>query len=188
MTFIDKWNRLLGHMHEYSDRRGAETAPGRMQWLDDRHDLLEIGCGIGHALAELKSKGKKVVGLDIAPSNAQEASRRYGLEVLIGDMHDLPFDDSAFDGALAWDVFEHSLAPFLVLVELNRVLKLEGKLLIYIPPLLWQDHCVHTIVPTEDQMKDILNKTGFKVDKVVRDLNQGLQYEVIKVGLPALRE
>jgi len=53
------------------DRGGA--SPALMQWLDDGHvkegaRVLIPGCGYGHEVIELASRGHAATGLDIAPS------------------------------------------------------------------------------------------------------------------------
>lgn len=179
--FIKKWKSYLVRYHEPSDRSwSGETPLGRLGWLSPCMRVLDIGCGVGHALNELKAQGKDVVGLDISPLNAAEAKSRFGIDVKIGDMHDLSFEDASIDGVLMWDVFEHSLAPLVVLWEIKRVLRSGGRALMYIPPINWQDHPVHTIVPSRAQMESILSKAGLTLNSVVEDPNVGLEYQITK--------
>lgn len=177
--FTKNWVGYLGKFQEYSDRHGGETPLNRMQWFDNCSKILDIGCGIGHAMMELKSKGKDVTGVDITPDNVIVAAGR-GLNVTVADMHYLPFVDGTFDGVMMWDVFEHSLAPLVTLFECNRVLKSGGHLLIYIPPEHWDEHPVHVIIYTPRQIELLFKKAGFTLQVTVEDTNRGKQYHVVK--------
>ena len=61
--------------------RGAPSPP-LVQWADQHVDLLQgrmvvIGCGVGHDVAYLASKGLEVHGLDIAPTAINMAQQSY---------------------------------------------------------------------------------------------------------------
>lgn len=175
MSFQKKWDKHLKRFHELSDRHweAHETPTGddNMDWLGPCGSVLDIGCGYGHAGIKLIGSGKKVSGLDIHPLNVEQAKSK-GLDARLGDMHDLPFPEEFFDGAMLWDVLEHCLAPLVVLWECQRVLKSGGRLLIYIPSDSWADHPVHTIIPTRTQMQHLFNKSGFRQEAVF-DINGG---------------
>lgn len=178
--FATRWAERLVRFCEPSDRNwSGETPLGRMQHLDPCHYVLDIGCGVGNALDELRSKGHSVAGVDIEPSNVHRAGER-GFDVVQADMHHLPFADETFDGVLLWDVFEHSFAPLVVLWECDRVLKSGGRILMYLPPSNWKDHHVHTIIPTEEQLTALLGKTNLKIEQVTKDLNMGSQVFIVK--------
>ncbi len=56
---------------------------------------------------------------------------------IVGDVHNLPFDDNSRDAILCLAVLEHVKNPILAMQELYRVLRPEGKLLIYVPFLYY---------------------------------------------------
>lgn len=179
--WIGRWADYLYRFWELSIRDWkGETPLGRMEWLDPCQDVLDIGCGAGFAMDELKAKGKLAIGIDITPENV-DLAREKGHSVGVQDMHSLPFADSSFDGAMMWDVFEHALAPLIVLFECNRVLRPQGRLLIYIPPEHWDEHPVHVIIYTDRQIEMLFKKSGFKLDAIVQDSNHGKQYHAIKL-------
>jgi len=179
--FSKKWVNELTRFREYSDRHWVgETPLQRMSVLDSCHRILDIGCGVGNALRELKEKGHEVVGFDLTLSNVERTGETLGVEVFAGDMHDLPFEDESFDGILMWDVLEHALAPLLVLGECHRVLRVGGRMLIYLPPETWQDHPVHVIIPTEKQFRSLVGKVGLNVIGTSKDLNIGTEWHLQK--------
>lgn len=179
--FCSKWDHYLLRFREQSDRgHPGETPLGRMGFLYPCHKILDIGCGCGHALVELKKKGHECFGIDLTYSNAQTARGKGGMTILQGDFHDLPFEDGFFDGVLAWDTLEHALGIYVVLSEISRVLRPNGHLLVYIPPETWADHPVHVLIPTKEQMKFLCKKVGLSLEHQVDDANQGKEWHIVK--------
>jgi SAM-dependent methyltransferase len=64
------------------------------------------------------------VGLDIRPGK--------GVDV-VGSVYDLPFKDNEFDIVLCMVVLEHLEDPQKAILEMNRVLKPKGKILVSVP-------------------------------------------------------
>ena len=58
-----------------------------------------------------------------------DLARDPGVDAL-GDAHQLPFEASEFDTAMAIEVLEHCIEPSLVLSEAHRVLKIGGTLVL----------------------------------------------------------
>ncbi len=56
---------------------------------------------------------------------------------IVGDIHNLPFEDSSKEAILCLAVLEHVENPIKAMSELHRVLKPGGKLLIYVPFLYY---------------------------------------------------
>lgn len=56
---------------------------------------------------------------------------------IVGDIHDLPFEDNSKEAILCLAVLEHVYNPFKAFEELHRTLKPGGKLLIYVPFLYY---------------------------------------------------
>lgn len=83
--------------------------------------VLDIGCGDGLLMEELKKKGIKIKGIDIS-SKAVEIAKNRGLDAIQGDITDrLPFPDKSFKSVLLIDVLEHIFQPLEVLKEAHRV-------------------------------------------------------------------
>jgi len=56
---------------------------------------------------------------------------------IVGDIHDLPFEDNSKEAILCLAVLEHVENPIRAVDELHRTLKPGGKLLIYVPFLYY---------------------------------------------------
>jgi len=98
--------------------------------------LLHAGCGGGEVDIEVR-KYADILPLDISP-NALSWYRRVNgnCHVLHGSIFDIPLPDSSLDGVYNLGVMEHFREDEieLILREFRRVLKPEGKILLFWPP------------------------------------------------------
>jgi SAM-dependent methyltransferase len=67
---------------------------------------LELGCGTGLILARVAEVAREAVGVDLSEGMAQRARDR-GLDVHIGSVCDLPFEDEQFDLTYSFKVLAH---------------------------------------------------------------------------------
>lgn len=90
------------------DRAAAERLERYRELVPPNGAVLDIGCGAGLFLAELKRIRPDVVVRGIEPGHAQAefARQRYGLEVHEGVYQDFP-DDRRYDLIVAFHVAEH---------------------------------------------------------------------------------
>ncbi|MGI5187296.1 class I SAM-dependent methyltransferase [Promicromonospora sp. CA-289599] len=85
--------------------------------------VLDVGCGSGELLEHLQEQGAVPSGVDPAPRMAELArARAIGVDVRLGDLERLPFDDGAFDVVLAVNAFQFAEDQDLALAEARRVL------------------------------------------------------------------
>jgi len=101
--------------------------------------LLDVGCGTGHLAGELLAAGHRVTAVDRLPealAAARADTRDVGL--LRADAGRLPLRSGAFDAVTMLDVLEH-VDDAAALVELRRVLRPGGVLVLTVPaaPWLW---------------------------------------------------
>jgi SAM-dependent methyltransferase len=94
--------------------------------------VLDVGCGQGQILAELRVLGWRVLGVEISPE-AAEAVRRAGIPVAVGPLESHHFEDGAFDLVLFDRVLEHVERPREVLREAHRILRPGGRLVAVVP-------------------------------------------------------
>jgi len=94
---------------------------------------LDFGCGSGRSAGIwLREHGMGYVGVDVSAS-AVAMARALGLQAIQIDDGVLPFEDRAFDVAVAFEVFEHLFEPQRGARELRRVLRPGGLLLTTVP-------------------------------------------------------
>jgi len=87
--------------------------------------LLDVGCGSGARLAQLRTLGWQVQGQDVDPSSAAAAQSR-GIPIFIGELTDANFPDNTFDAIISHHAIEHMANPENILRECLRILKPGG--------------------------------------------------------------
>jgi len=118
------WTRAPGH-DAYWYYRDAffelVPAPGRA--------TLEIGCGEGRVSRDLAQRGHVVTGVDITPALVELAvGTDRGSTYLVGDAEVLPFPDSWFDLAVAYNSLMDVDDMPTAMSEAARVLEPGGRL------------------------------------------------------------
>jgi SAM-dependent methyltransferase len=124
--------RLLGSMFEGIAADIAMAAPA-----DAR--ILEIGSGPGHLSIRLaRDHGLEVIGLDLDPmmvarAEANAAGIAAGPQPMfvVGDVADLPFDAGSFDLVVSTFSMHHWSDPKSGLSEVARVLRPNGRALVW---------------------------------------------------------
>lgn len=99
-------------------------------------ELLDIGTGHGLMLEILGPMARHAVGVDISsPALRLARTRIHGaglahVEFRRGDMYRLPFDDSSFDTVTITRVLASAERPIVVISEVARILRPEGRLIV----------------------------------------------------------
>ena len=126
---------------EFYERMPALPVPldrGRLakQWLPERAELLDIGCGAGYHVRHLARKAKRVVAIDVDRVALQVARRRVRssrVQFLHYDGVSLPFADGSFDAVTLLDVLEHVPDREALVAEIDRVLRPGGVWTVSVP-------------------------------------------------------
>lgn len=99
------------------------------------HVILDLGCGSGAVGRKLLESGKasKMIGVEIFPSAAKEASKYYA-KVHEGDIEamSLPYGQQ-FDYVLCGDILEHLKDPYSVVARIPGWLKNDGHFICSVP-------------------------------------------------------
>jgi SAM-dependent methyltransferase len=100
----------------------------------DASCLLDVGCGTGRFLQFMKQSGdwRVLLGLEVSPFLAQRA-RAKGLDIVMGDVQSVCFQDGSFDVVAMWDVVEHLARPLDALKQIHRILSPGGILILLTP-------------------------------------------------------
>lgn len=104
--------------------------------LGRRGSFVEIGCGMGHFLAEMRGLGWRVLGLEISDFAADRARREHGLEVATGAIGPGALPQGAYDACFMGDVLEHLPRPVEALRVIRGSLSPEGMLAVAVPSTL----------------------------------------------------
>ena len=102
---------------------GLDLVP--RDWRGKR--VLILGCGDGYEVQHAReSLGWQAHGITFHPEEYQARVVDSSLMTL-GDLHGMPFEDESFDCVYSKETLEHVACPMLALIEINRVLRMEGQ-------------------------------------------------------------
>jgi len=154
--------------------RSADLIESRSRTV--RGKLLDIGCGYGFFLQEMKSRGWQVNGIEISQTGRKYAKNRWDIEVFSEPLETLRFPENSFDVVTLFYVIEHVLEPLDLMKEVNRILKPKGLVILRWPhstpivrllgPLSRKLDLYHTPYHLYDfspkTIGRLLNRTGFR--------------------------
>ncbi len=158
------------------------VAPGR---------LLDVGCGSGYYLNEMRELGWRVEGLDPDEHAVRVAQEIYGLKVNLGTLEDIRLESDSFDVITVNHVLEHVLDPVQLIQECNRILKPNGLLLVSTPNYdslghrIFRDRWLSLDVPrhlylfSEKNLKEMARSCGFgeiKLETAIRGAREVFLY------------
>lgn len=97
--------------------------------------ILEIGVGPGKLLLRIAKKGYTVIGIELRRGMADEARKRvrqagFDVDILHQSVYHLPFKDETFDCIVLTFVLAEIAELDQAIVEMKRVLKKKGKIII----------------------------------------------------------
>lgn len=128
--------------------------------------ILDVGCGRGMLVDWLRKHKKNAFGITIMFKDIVVGNKKYQFSrdiLRLGDMHEIPFPDNHFEAIHCKDVYEHAIAPFIVMCEFNRILKIGGLCYIVIPGTEWIKCDYHYSLLNEAQMREMFRKCNFEL-------------------------
>jgi ubiquinone/menaquinone biosynthesis C-methylase UbiE len=128
-TAAGEWDRLRA---ELFGRRA--DLQGLLGLLDPRWTVGDLGCGTGQVSESLAPFVARVIAVDSSPEMLAAARARLGshanVQVRDGQVESLPVADGELDAAVVFLVLHYVAEPADVLLEVARVLKPGGRLLV----------------------------------------------------------
>ena len=134
--------------------------------------ILDMGCGPGYFLDEMKKLGyTDLLGITVSPNDKQSCEEK-GHKVAAYDFSFLPQSEGYYDESVDFiflrHTLEHSPYPIFTLMEYNRVLKQGGKIYIEVPaPDCERKHewnLNHYSILGPNQLAALLIRSGFNID------------------------
>ena len=130
--------------------------------------ILDVGCGTGANLKMLAAYGK-AEGVDISPQAVDFCHERGLDSVKLGAVEQLPYENDSFELVTALDVIEHLDDDIAGLREMRRVLRRDGRILVFVPAFmfLWgvqDDVSNHRRRYTLPSLLKAVEEAGFSVE------------------------
>ena len=143
-------------------------------------NVLEIGCGAGNFLYELKLRYPlwNLRGSDFSVKSI-ETLKTKGIEAYVSNLRKLPEADQSQDIVYAFMIVEHLHFLEQTLAEVKRVLKDDGRFVVAVPNIAsWQFRVfgqysyilhlpAHLYHFTESTLTKVMKQNGFEVEKVI---------------------
>ena len=125
---------------------------------------IDIGCGIGDFV---KISNKVTLGVDINTMLVTQC-KKAGLNVKLIKSNKIPCSSESFNSVILDNVLEHILNPSKILIEIKRILKKKGVVLIGVPGLKgFKSDTDHKIYYTDNNIIPLLEKYSFKFKKKI---------------------
>jgi SAM-dependent methyltransferase len=157
------WRKGLFINGQYSVKKGAK--------------VLDVGCGLGYSLLELKNYGCKAYGID-PDKNALKLAKKFNLNFKKGFITDNVFVKEKFDYIIANQVLEHTNDPLEFLTHCKNRLSKNGKIILSFPNAnsltryLFKNNWLHWHIPyhlnffTRKSIEIVANHAGLKIDSI----------------------
>jgi 2-polyprenyl-3-methyl-5-hydroxy-6-metoxy-1,4-benzoquinol methylase len=139
--------------------------------------LLDLGCGTGYFLNEMKSHGWETVGIEQDAQARKFGNEKFGLNIKMPN-HLFHLEKSSFDAITMWHVLEHVHDLTGYLQQLNAILKFNGVLYIAVPnhdsfdANYYKEHWAAWDLPihlwhfTPHTIKKTLKQNGFNLSSI----------------------
>lgn len=176
-----------------SDKSDLIYLDAFIELLPHNSHVLDVGCGMGHYSKYVSDKGVKVTGVDFSEGMLKIAKEKYPeIEFINADICDLKGKlEGIYDGIVIAFVFHHLSKDEVekCLKELKRLCKSATKLIIFVPEgtkTYIQEEPFNTQYKykineyAKEELTDLLNKHGFKVDKIMNKATIDDPYTVLE--------
>ncbi|RWO81562.1 class I SAM-dependent methyltransferase [Mesorhizobium sp.] len=105
------------------------------KYLSPPDRVIDVGCGVANTVFGLHHAGFEAYGLDFAPVTIARIKKHAPeLNIVLGDVREMPFEDAFFEGVWSLGVIEHFKDGYASIIEeARRVLKPGGLLFLTVP-------------------------------------------------------
>ena len=135
--------------------------------------ILDLGCGPGYFLDEMKSREyTDVTGVTLSPGDIKICEDK-GHTIKKYDLSFIPQNEGYYDESVDFiflrHALEHSPYPIFSLMEYNRILKQFGKIYIEVPQpdcdRKHEENLNHYSILGQNQLAALIVRTGFNIDR-----------------------
>lgn len=153
--------------------------------LPKNSKVLDVGAGTGNYSYEIAKAGFKVTAVEPSETMRKQAKQHDNLEWISAFAEDLPFNNNAFDGLVCTLATHHFSNLELSFREMDRVVKDEGKLIIFTAdPRICLDTCWIADYFREIVLESCKSQPDLKKFKELFEENTTRKTEVYSFPLP----
>jgi len=168
-------------MSYYTDKRfqviDAKEEKGRLWRVWNRYfkdingKILDAGCSVGNFISLCP---ERIIGIDV-DKDAVEICKKRGFNAMYMDLDKkLEFPDNYFDAIYCNHVIEHTQDPLFTLREFYRVLKTDGKLVLFVPNVLKYkfkifNEFTHKHFFTPRSLEEVCYNAGFREFRIYQE-------------------
>ena len=165
---------LLSQLYKLVRNYNVKQKSRLIQKYAGEKTILDIGCGTGEFLNELKNRDFQVQGIEVNSSARNFARNFHKLEVY-RDLNTANFNPDSFGVITMWHVLEHVYHLHETINEIKRILKDNGTLIVALPNpesydanlygKFWAGYDLprHIYHFSSSNVKNLFNAHGFKV-------------------------
>lgn len=148
--------------------------------------IADIGCGNGWLARRLLKLDRVIVSIDISFRNVSKVLELYPDENhfgIVADGYYLPFKDNTFDCVVASEVIEHLEEPLKFIIELLRVVRPKGRVILTTPykEKIRYTLCIHCNEPTPWNAH-LHSFDESKIEALLEDIKEKISWKFYKFG------
>ena len=111
-----------------------------IKFLNKKDKILDLGCGYGHFVNLANNNNFDAYGVDLSKNSTDFAKNNLELKnIYCNDLTNIKFEKDFFDCVIAINLFEHVHNPDEVLIEINKILKNNGIVIIRVPNMVFHE-------------------------------------------------
>ncbi|MGH7275115.1 MAG: class I SAM-dependent methyltransferase [Nitrospiria bacterium] len=129
----DAYQQLQTHHSLYFREAIFKRSLDEIEGVQNPGRVLDVGCGDGMFLNLAEKHGWETYGVEISPTAYEHAKTVLQGTVIRGDLRQGHFPDSFFDVVTVYNVLDHLHSPLDELLEIYRILKASGLLVLRVP-------------------------------------------------------
>jgi ubiquinone/menaquinone biosynthesis C-methylase UbiE len=184
---------LVDYLALMADRLAAYRHEGlELLNLSPGSAVLDVGCGAGEICVDLADRvgpAGRIAGVDVSEAMIEAARRaatsaRCNIDLRVASAYQLPFADQSFDVVRAERVFQHLAEPEAALMEMLRVTRIGGQVMLVDP-----DHGQFSVAVDDPGERKVFEAARRSLLRMIVNPHSGIRLRALlqRAGLGEIR-
>ena len=139
------------------------------KFIKNANKCLCLGSRTGQEVKALRDIGKDAIGIDLVS---------FPPYTIIGDIHNLNFNNKTFDLVFT-NVIDHSLNPFKMVSEMERVTKINGIIIVHLALYLKVDDYAENEISNPKSFIKMFVKSKLIISRAIKNNFDSMNWEII---------